>query len=282
MTCARCCAASSSRRSGPATMPRDACGTRLRSPPSAHRALPRDVRCQKSGELRRRSRLAHRGARRGPQLRGAVRLRWRAGDRRLPDARVESGALLGYLDRESQAFGLATTEGVHGSDCRGSTRTGHDYGRARTVGFGQSAPLGQRDPQWPARAAHGRAIGVRLIELGEQTPASSASTATETKIVAGRTGLGHRPGIDEGVLFQDRSPEIKQPIEGRASAWPVDAGLNGCARRNADSGDAATTLAWRQPGHGVHQRLADREHVGPVEEKLKPSPVLLVGEREAI
>src|SRR5215813_6962115 len=51
-----------------------------------------------------------------------------------------------------------------------STRTGHDYRRACTVGFGESAPLGKRDPQWLALAANDRAIRVRLIELVEQTP----------------------------------------------------------------------------------------------------------------
>ena len=162
-------------------------------------------------------------------------------------------------------------------DCRGSTGTRHDYRRARAVRFGQSAPLGERDPQWLALAASQRAVGVRLIELAQQTPAARASTATGRKIVAVRTGLWYRPGSDEVVLPDNPAAEIEQHIQRRTVARPVDARLNSRARRNPDGRDAAAPLAWRESRHGAHQGLADGEHVGPLEEELKPPPVLLVG-----
>ena len=68
----------------------------------------------------------------------------------------------------------------------------------------------------------------------------------------------------------------------RAPSGPIDARLHRCARRHPHGCHSAAAPARRQPRHGPHQWLADRDRIGAGKQCLKAQPIFLVTERESV
>src|SRR5262249_22001098 len=149
-------------------------------------------------------------------------------------------------------------------------------------GFRERAPRGHlQGERAPLASDHGT-IGIGLAEPAQKLPAPRAAAPAGWEMIAIPAGPRHRARSLEASGMKDFLFQAEEEIEGRAMPRPINTGLNGSARGDPDRGHAAAALARRQTCHGAHQRLANRQDVSLLEERLKAVPILIVSQREAV